>query len=42
MRILAIALILSLAACSVARNTERNSGVGFDYYPVPSVSGEMG
>ncbi len=40
MRITALILILSLAACSVARNTERNSGVGFGSYAVPSVSDE--
>jgi hypothetical protein len=32
MRFVALALMLSLAACSVTKNTDRNSGVGFGSY----------
>lgn len=32
MRFIAIAFILSLAACSVTNNTDRNNGVGFGSY----------
>ncbi len=35
MRLVAIALILSLTACSVTQNTDRHSGVGFGSYNVP-------
>ena len=35
MRILAIAMMLTLAACSVTKTTDRNSGVGFGSYNVP-------
>jgi hypothetical protein len=42
MRILAITLILSLAACaSVDKRTDRNDGVGFDNYQVPNAGGNQ-
>lgn len=40
MRILTVTLILSLAACaSVEKRTDRNDGVGFDNYQVPTAGG---
>ncbi len=36
MRLLAIAITLTLAACSVTKTTDRHSGVGFGSYNVPA------
>ncbi len=36
MRYVALALILLLAACSVEKVTDRNSGIGFKRYEVPA------
>ena len=38
MRIIAMALIITLAGCSVAQFTANQSGNGFNYYPVPTVN----
>ncbi len=38
MRIIAMALMITLAGCSVAEFTAKQSGHGFNYYPVPTVN----
>ncbi|MFV2003057.1 MAG: hypothetical protein ACC619_08755 [Paracoccaceae bacterium] len=38
MRFIAISLLITLSACSVANLTERTSGTGFNYYTVPTIN----